>query len=82
MEAKFYVEVKQAPKAMKPDPAAVNILKSAVSGKMLSRMKKEYVTCPVVSSDVPFLDCFACVSFIRRVKGVVHCAGVEKRIRE
>ena len=82
METKFYVEVKQAQRSLKPDPAAVNILKSAVSGKMLSRMKKEYVSCPLINGDVPFLDCFACVSFIRRVKGVVHCAGIEKKIRE
>ncbi|MDJ0270373.1 MAG: hypothetical protein NXY59_07505 [Aigarchaeota archaeon] len=76
------MEIKQASKAMKANPeAAAAVLKGAVSSKMLSRMKKEYVTCPVVNADVPFLDCFACVSFIRRVKGVVHCAGLEKKLR-
>jgi len=81
METRFYVEIKQSQKSMKPSPEALNVLKSAVSGKMLGRMKREYVDCPVVNEAVPFLDCFVCVSFIRRVKGVVHCAGVEKRIR-
>ncbi len=81
MDVKYYVEVKQAAKSMKPSKEALEILKNAVSGKMLSRMKKEYVDCPVVGSQVPFVDCFACVSFIRRVKGVVHCAGIEKRLK-
>ncbi len=44
---------------------------------MLSRMKKEYVECPIAKDRVPFLICFVCPSFIRRVKGVVHCKGEE-----
>ncbi|MGA1975003.1 MAG: hypothetical protein ABSG92_05145 [Conexivisphaerales archaeon] len=51
-------------------------LKGAVSGKMVSRMKKEAVRCPVVNDEVTFLVCFTCPSFLRRVKGVVHCAAV------
>jgi len=82
MDAKFLVEVRDSPKPLKVDPAAASVLKGAASGKMISRLKKEYVHCPVIVADAPFLECFACVSFIRRVKGVVHCAGIEKRLRE
>ncbi len=52
-------------------------LKGVVSGKMMSRMKKEAVKCPVVSDQVTFLVCFTCPSFLRRVKGTVHCAGLQ-----
>jgi hypothetical protein len=52
-------------------------LKGAVSGKMVARMKKEAVKCPMVSDQVTFLVCFTCPSFLRRVKGVVHCAGLQ-----
>ena len=38
-------------------------------------MKKESVNCPVVNREVAFLVCFACPSFLRRVSGVVDCAG-------
>ncbi|HEY6283864.1 MAG TPA: hypothetical protein VIW22_08075 [Nitrososphaerales archaeon] len=41
----------------------------------MSKMKKESVNCPVVNKEVAFLVCFACPSFLRRVKGVVDCAG-------
>ena len=82
MEVKFQVEVKQAKRGLKASPEAVNILKTTMSGKMLSKMKKEYVECPIANSPVSFVDCFTCVSFIRRVRGVVHCAGLEKRIRD
>ncbi|MCS6770312.1 MAG: hypothetical protein NZ570_07765 [Candidatus Caldarchaeum sp.] len=81
METKFYVEVKVADKPLKADQAVLDAVKEVVKGKMLARMKKEYVDCPVEGSQVPFLSCFACVSHIRRVKGVVHCAGVERRLR-
>ncbi len=81
-EAKYHVEVKTAEKAFKVDKKVREILKGAVSGKMMSRMKKEYVECPVAGRQIPFLECFACISFIRRVRGVVHCAGEGFGLRE
>ena len=38
-------------------------------------MKKESVDRPVVKEEVAFLVCFARPSFLRRVSGVVDCAG-------
>ncbi len=81
-QARYHVEVKSADKALRVDKRVKEILKGAVSGKMMSRMKKEYVECPVAGKQVPFLECFACISFIRRIKGVVHCAGEEFRLKE
>lgn len=80
-DVKYLVKVQTSEKPVKPAKEALNVLKGSVSAKAMSRMKKEFVFCPVVTSDVPFLECFACVSFVRRVKGEVHCAGIERRIR-
>ncbi len=81
LEARFFVEVKVAEKALKTDPEVLEAIKGVVKGKMLSRMKKEYVECPMDGSKIAFLSCFVCVSHIRRVRGVVHCAGVERKVR-
>ncbi|MEM2909565.1 MAG: hypothetical protein QXO01_00640 [Nitrososphaerota archaeon] len=81
METKYLVKVEQTEKSLKQSKESLELLKGAISKKMLSKMKKERVNCPVVGRYVPFLDCFACVSFIRRVKGEVHCAGIEFRLK-
>ncbi|MCX8201722.1 MAG: hypothetical protein RMI43_03390 [Candidatus Caldarchaeum sp.] len=81
MEPKYFVEVKAGSKALKVEPEALEVVKNAVKGKMLARMKKEYVDCPVAGEAVAFLSCFVCVSHIRRVRGVVHCAGLERRTK-
>ena len=52
-------------------------LKGSAGPKAIARMKKESVDCPLVKAEVGFLVCFACPSFIRRVSGEVHCAGVQ-----
>ena len=46
-----------------------------VSGKMLKRMKQEYVDCPVLKADIQFVQCFICPNFQSRVKGFVLCKG-------
>ncbi|MEM0446417.1 MAG: hypothetical protein QW574_03110 [Candidatus Nitrosocaldus sp.] len=46
-----------------------------LSAKMLSRMKKEYVECPVLSRDVNFIECYVCSNFISRMRGQVYCKG-------
>lgn len=81
-ETKFHVEIKTAEKAFRVSRKVKDALKGAVSGKMMRRMSREYVECPVAGKIVPFLECFACVSFIRRVKGIVHCTGEEYRVKE
>ena len=75
METKFVVDVYDSPKPKKVPKVVSTELKGAVSGKQMSRMKKQSVACPVVKDEVSFLVCFACPSFIRRVKGQVDCAG-------
>ncbi|MDW8084320.1 MAG: hypothetical protein RMI49_03880 [Candidatus Caldarchaeum sp.] len=81
MEPKHFVEVKLAEKAFKVEKDVLEAVKNVVKGKMLARMRKEYVDCPVAGEPVAFLSCYACVSHIRRVRGVVHCAGGERRTR-
>jgi hypothetical protein len=39
-------------------------------------MRREMVECPVLGGEVPFLQCYFCPNFVRRVKGVVHCRGL------
>lgn len=76
METKYLVKVERTEKSLKPSKQSLELLKGAISKKMVSSMKREQVNCPVAGRYVPFLDCFACISFIRRVKGEVHCAGI------
>jgi len=74
-ETKFKVNVFPSPKPKRVPKAVSEALKGGASPKAISRMKKESVNCPVVKGEVAFLVCFACPSFIRRVTGVVDCAG-------
>ena len=74
-ETKFKVNVYASPKPKKVPKVVSEELKGGASPKAISRMKKESVDCPVVKGEVAFLVCFVCPSFIRRVSGVVDCAG-------
>jgi hypothetical protein len=81
-ETKFKVPIYQSPKPKRVPKVVSAELKGGASPKMISKMKKESVDCPVVQSEVSFLVCFACPSFIRRVSGVVDCAGGQGPPRE
>ena len=74
-ETKFKVNIYPSPKPKRVPKAVSDALKGAASGKAIARMKKESVECPVAKKEVAFLVCFACPSFLRRVTGVVDCAG-------
>jgi len=74
-ETKFKVNVFPSPKPKRVPKAVSDELKGGASPKAISRMKKESVDCPVLKKEVAFLICFACPSFVRRVSGVVDCAG-------
>ena len=75
-ETKYKVRVYASPKPMRIPKAVAEELKSARLGaKSIKRMKEESVDCPVAETEVGFLICFSCPSFIRRVTGVVDCAG-------
>ncbi len=71
----FKVKVYLSPKPKRVPKVVTEGLKGAASPKSISRMKKESVDCPVVHKEVGFPICFACPSFLRRVSGVVDCAG-------
>jgi len=74
--------VKTSARALRVDKDVVDDLKKSLSGKVVARMRREYVDCPVANEQVPFLLCYNCVSFIRRVQGIVDCEGVEYRVRK
>ncbi len=75
LSTKFQVKIFAPAKPKRVPKVVSEQLKGGASPKMISKMKKESVDCPVVKSEVAFLACFACPSFIRRVSGVVDCAG-------
>ncbi|MEM3063896.1 MAG: hypothetical protein QW177_00825 [Candidatus Nitrosotenuis sp.] len=88
LEHKFEVEVKTSEKAQKIPDSVKEELKASgmmdekgklklkgVSPKMLKRMKLEYVDCPVLKSDIHFIQCFVCPNFQSRVTGKVLCKG-------
>ena len=73
--ARFVVDVKTLSKALPVPKEGVQALKGVASGKMLARMKKESVDCPVKNTAMSFILCFTCDNFLRRVKGKVDCKG-------
>ncbi|MEM3437400.1 MAG: hypothetical protein QXP55_02535 [Nitrososphaerales archaeon] len=76
-QPKYLVKVLQREKAFSVPKEVTASLKGVVSSKMMNRMKRELVQCPVIKEEVPFLECFACESFLRRIKGEVHCTGLK-----
>jgi hypothetical protein len=73
---KYLVDVFVPPKAIPSPKASLEAIKGAVKGKMLARMKKEGVDCPVKLKKVSFVECFTCPNFNRRVRGKVGCRGL------
>ena len=72
---KFQVKVFAPEKPKKVPKIVSEQMKGGASPKMMSKMKKEAVDCPVVKKELAFLVCFGCPSFVNRVSGVVGCAG-------
>ncbi len=81
VEVKYFVKVMDAGKSLRISKEVSEAVKNTIGGRMMQKLKKEYVDCPVAGRQIPFLECFLCVSYIRRVKGEVHCAGLEYKIR-
>jgi len=74
-QARHFVPVTLRDTPYKIEKAIQDSLKGVVSAKMLRRMKSESISCPVMLKELPFLECFVCSNFLRRVRGEVHCAG-------
>jgi hypothetical protein len=87
-EAKYLVPVKQVEKSIKLTDESKNELKTigmmdekgklklkGVSPRMLRRMKLEAVDCPVLQSEVGFIQCYVCKNFHSRITGQVYCKG-------
>jgi hypothetical protein len=85
---KYLVPVKQVEKSMKLSDEAKAELRGigmmddkgklklkGVSPKMLKRMKLEAVDCPVLKTEVGFVQCYVCKNFNSRVTGQVYCKG-------
>jgi len=75
-EDRYIVEVVEVPKAIPASKESLEVIKDAVKGKALAKMKREAVDCPVKGRRVSFVECFVCPNFNRRVKGKVGCAGL------
>ena len=73
---KYSVDIVLPPKAIPTPKANLEAIKGAVKGKMLAKMKKEAVDCPVKLKMVSFVECFTCQNFNRRVRGKVGCKGL------
>jgi hypothetical protein len=87
-ETKYLVPVKQVEKSIKLTDESKNELKTigmmdekgklklkGVSPRMLRRMKLEAVDCPVLQSEVGFIQCYVCKNFHSRITGQVYCKG-------
>jgi len=73
---KYSVDIITPPKAIPTPKDALEAIKGAVKGKMLAKMKKEAVDCPVKLKIVSFVECFTCPNFNRRIRGKVGCKGL------
>lgn len=73
---KYLVAIFTPPKAVPSSKESLEAIKGAVKGKMLAKMKKEAVDCPVKLKVVSFVECFTCPNFNRRVRGNVGCRGL------
>ena len=74
---KFQVKIYAPDKPKRVPKVVTDGLKGGASPKMISKMKKESVDCPMVKKEVAFLVCFSCPSFVNRISGVVGCAGIK-----
>jgi hypothetical protein len=75
METKYNVHIYRKDKPARISKEIQENLKGVVSAKKIREMKLEFVDCPVLKREAPFLECFVCPNHIRRFKGDVHCAG-------
>jgi len=74
---KYEVSVISLERAMRVPKALSEELKNLPSKKMLRKMKREAVDCPVRGKRVSFVECYLCPNFVRRVRGIVYCRGEE-----
>ena len=74
-EPKYVVRILESDKPFKISKEIQKSLKGVLSGKMIKKMKFEFIECPVKKNSIPFLECFVCQSHIRRFKGQIHCEG-------
>ena len=85
---KYLVPIKEVEKSIKlTDQAKAELQTSGmmdekgklkikgVSPKMLKRMKLEAVDCPVLGTQVGFLQCYVCKNFFSRTMGKTYCRG-------
>ncbi len=73
---KHLVDIFTPPKAIPSSKDSLEAIKGNVRGKMLAKMKKEAVDCPVKLKVVSFVECFTCPNFNRRIRGKVGCRGL------
>ena len=87
-DIKYLVPIKQVEKSVKVSNEAKQELQSVgmmdekgklklkgISPKMLKRMKMEAVDCPVLKSEIGFIQCYVCRNFHSRITGKVYCRG-------
>jgi len=74
---KYEIPVIKLEKAMKVPKEIKEQLKGIGSRKFISQLKKEAVDCPVLNKRLSFLECYVCPNFVRRIRGVVYCKGLE-----
>jgi len=78
---KYLVDITMPPKAIPSSKESLEAIKGAVKGKMLAKMKKEAVNCPVKQKAVSFVECFTCPNFNRRIRGKVGCRGLPLSVK-
>jgi len=73
---KYLVDILMPTKTIPAAKESLEAIRGAVKGKLLGRMKKEAVDCPVKLKVVSFVECFTCPNFNHRIRGKVGCRGL------
>lgn len=68
------IPIYQAQEDFKLDKELTKSLRELKVGrKLIERMKRDAVNCPLYGDRTPAARCLSCQYFVRRVKGVIHC---------
>ncbi|RLE63572.1 MAG: hypothetical protein DRJ49_01540 [Thermoprotei archaeon] len=75
MEAKYIVRVEREERGVRIPREVMRELRKYLKPSIIRRFRNDVVMCPVKRDRVPFLLCYNCRNFVRRVMGEVHCRG-------
>ena len=72
---RYEVPVVKLSRAMRIPKEVLEQVSNIGSKRFVRQLRREAVDCPVLRKSVPFLQCYICKNFVRRIRGIVYCRG-------